>query len=215
MDTVTSCWKTWVNDPAGQGRYDADAPITQEQINHARLCNALTTVCASALRNILLTNVPAPHTAIYQAILANKANLKRLNKDQYQLVFPDPQGLSTGKVEEFDISLLYTIIRNGSSVPAPSNGWANPPADNSKETHLGASVERIRLYRNSISGHSVDGEIGKQEFEDYWAKIDEVLHDIEMLLGNHGYLEDLEKRKDQVITPHEAREYKNRQKVSK
>ncbi|KAL3887758.1 hypothetical protein ACJMK2_000151, partial [Sinanodonta woodiana] len=198
-----------LNNTDGQDKDDIDAPITQEHINHARLCNALTTVCSNALREILLTNVPQPHTDIYQTILANEAKLKKqLNKDQVKLVFPDPQGLTTGKVEEFDTSLLYAIIRNVSSVPAPSNGWGKLPNDNPRDTTLGASVERIRIYRNHISGHSVDGKISQQEFEDYWAKIDEVLHEIEIVIGNHGYLEDLEKRKNQAITPHEANEYR-------
>ncbi|KAL3887654.1 hypothetical protein ACJMK2_000050, partial [Sinanodonta woodiana] len=195
------------NNTDGQDEDDVDAPITQEHINHARLCNALTTVCSNALREILLTNVPPPHTDIYKAILAIEAMLKKqLNKDQVKLVFPDPQGLYTGKVEEFDTSLLYTMIRNVSSVPAPSNGWGKPPNDNPRDTTLGASVERIRIYRNHISGHSVDGKISQPDFEDYWAEIDEVLHEIEIVIGNHDYLEDLEKRKNQVITPHEARE---------
>ncbi|KAL3887700.1 hypothetical protein ACJMK2_000094, partial [Sinanodonta woodiana] len=196
-----------VNNTDGQDEDDVDAPITQEHINHARLCNALTTVCSNAMREILLINVPLPHTDIYKAILANEARLKKqLNKDQVKLVFPDPQGLTTGKVEEFDTSLLYAIIRNVSSVPAPSNGWGKPPNDNPRDTTLGACVERIRIYRNHISGHSVDGKISQQEFEDYWAKIDEVLRDIEIVIGNHGYLEDLKKRTNQAITPHEARE---------
>ncbi|KAL3887772.1 hypothetical protein ACJMK2_000165, partial [Sinanodonta woodiana] len=197
-----------VNNTDGQDEDDVDAPITQEHINHARLCNALTTVCSNSLREILLTNVPMPHTDIYKAILANEARLKKqLNKDQVKLVFPDPQGLTTGKVEEFDTSLLYTIIRNVSLVSAPSNGWGKPPNDNNpRDTTLGASVERIRIYRNHISGHSVDGKISQPDFEDYWAEIDEVLHDIEIVIGNHGYLEDLEKRKNQAITPHEAHE---------
>ncbi|KAL3887769.1 hypothetical protein ACJMK2_000162 [Sinanodonta woodiana] len=196
-----------VNNTDGQDENDVDAPITQEHINHARLCNALTTVCSNALREILTTNVPIPHTDIYKAILANKAKLNKLNKDQVKLVFPDLQGLTTGKVDEFDTTLLYAIIRNVSSVPAPSNGWGKPPNDNNpRDTTLGASVERMRIYRNHISGHSVDGKISQQDFEDYWAEIEEVLRDIVIVIGNHGYLEDLEKRKNQAITPHEAHE---------
>ncbi|KAL3878070.1 hypothetical protein ACJMK2_035703 [Sinanodonta woodiana] len=191
-----------------QDKDDAGAPITQEHVNHARLYYALTTGCSRALRDILLTNVPMPYKDIYNAILANKARLKKLlNKDQVKLVFPDPQGLTTGKVEEFDTSLLYTMIRNVSSVPAPLYGWGKPQNDNNpRDTTLGASVERIQIYRKHISGHFVDGKISRQEFVDYWAKIDEVLREIENVIGNHGYLEDLEKIKNQAITPHEARE---------
>ncbi|KAL3888025.1 hypothetical protein ACJMK2_000408 [Sinanodonta woodiana] len=178
------------NNTDGQDEVDGDAPITQEHINHARLCNALTTVCSSALRKILLINVPKPHTDIYQTILANEAKLKKqLNKDHVKLVFPDPQGLTTGKVEEFDTSLLYAIIRNISSITAPSTKWGKPPVDRPRDTTLGANVERIRLYQNKIA-----------------ANIQDVLCDMESVIGNHGHLKDLEKLKNQVITTHEARE---------
>ncbi|KAK3594832.1 hypothetical protein CHS0354_002883 [Potamilus streckersoni] len=195
-----------------------DYPITQEHINHFRLCNALTTVCADALRVILLTQFPAQHKNICQALLASQTILTKggtkvgkkqkalLNQDQSQRVFPDPKGRYIGAVEQYDITLLYTLIRNVSSVSPPTPGWGSPPTDNPMDTTLGASVERIRLYRNSISGHSADGKISQQQFEDYWNLIGNVLCDIETIIGDHGYQEELEKRRTQVIIPHEARE---------
>ncbi|KAL3889706.1 hypothetical protein ACJMK2_002035 [Sinanodonta woodiana] len=189
---------------------DPDAPITREHMNHARLCVAIVTVCGNAMRDVLSTQVPSPHTAIHQAILANKGKLTSrqgrkplLNYDQTQLVYPDPQGKTTGKVDQFDLSLLYTLIRNISTVPAPVTGWGNDPHDQPRDNSLGASVERIRSYRNQI-GHSMDGKMSQQDFDDYWNKIDAVLDDIEIKLGRQGFRAELEKQNKQVITIYEV-----------
>ncbi|KAL3889748.1 hypothetical protein ACJMK2_002077 [Sinanodonta woodiana] len=189
---------------------DPDAPITREHMNHARLCVAIVTVCGNAMRDVLSTQVPSPHTAIHQAILANKGKLTSrqgrkplLNYDQTQLVYPDPQGKTTGKVDQFDLSLLYTLIRNISTVPSPVTGWGNDPHDQPRDNSLGASVERIRSYRNQI-GHSMDRKMSQQDFDDYWNKIDAVLDDIEIKLGRQGFRAELEKQKKQVITIYEA-----------
>ena len=179
-------------------------------MNHARLCVALVTVCGNAMRDVLSTQVPSPHTDIHQAILANKSKLTSrqgrplLNSDQISLVFPDPQGKTTGKVDQFDLTLLYTLIRNISTVTAPVTGWGNEPQDQPRDNSLGASVERIRSYRNHIIGHSMDGKISQQDFDDYWNKIDAVLDDIELKLGTQGYRAQLEKQKTHVISVHQA-----------
>ncbi|KAL3888572.1 hypothetical protein ACJMK2_000938, partial [Sinanodonta woodiana] len=199
-------YQTWL----AEDGHDPDAPITREHMNHARLCVAIQTVCGNALREVLSTQVPSPHTDIHQAILANKSMLTSrqgrplLNSDQIQLVFPDPHGKTTGKMDQFDLSLLYILIRNISTVPAPVTGWGHAPQDQPRDNSLGASVERIRSYRNHIIGHSMDGKISQQDFDDYWNKIDDVLDDIELELGKHGYKAQLEKQKKQVISVYEA-----------
>ncbi|KAL3888348.1 hypothetical protein ACJMK2_000718, partial [Sinanodonta woodiana] len=191
-------------------RHDPDAPITREHMNHARLCVVMVTVCRNAMRDVLSTHVPAPHTDIQQAILANKVKLTSrqgrplLNSDQMHMVFPDPLGKTTGNVDQFDLSLLYTLIRNISTVPAPVTGWGYEPQDQPRDTSLGASVERIRSYRNNIIGHSMDGKMSQQDFDDNWNKINNVLDDIELKLGRQGYRAQLEKQKTQVISVYEA-----------
>ncbi|KAL3889230.1 hypothetical protein ACJMK2_001577, partial [Sinanodonta woodiana] len=190
---------------------DHGAPIIREHMNHARFCVAIVTVCGNAMRDMLSTQVPSPHTDIHQAILANKGKLTSrqgrkplLNHDQTQLVYPDHQGITTGKVDQFDLSLLYTLIRNISTVPAPVTGWGKDPNDQPRDNNLGASVERINSYRNQIIGHSEDGQISQQYFDNYWSKIDNVLNDIEDKLGRQGYRAQLEKQNKQVTTIYEA-----------
>ena len=187
--------------------YEEETPITQGHINHARVCNALVSVCADALREVLLNQVPAGYHSIYDAISANKqvlTGMRQLRQEQLALIFPDPLDRYTGTVDQFDITLLYALIRNISSVPAPANGWGRPPDDNPRDTSLGANVERIRMCRNKISGHSVDGKLDNQYFEVYWEEIGEMLDDIENAVGDRGFKGALERRKQQVITPQEA-----------
>ncbi|KAK3602248.1 hypothetical protein CHS0354_034484 [Potamilus streckersoni] len=196
---------------------DPDATITHEHMNYARLSIALVTVCGNAMREILLSYVPAPHTSIYQAILANKTNLttktqtKRgqwqnalLSYDQCQVVFPDPWGRYVAAVDQFDITLLYTLIRTISTVPPPMIDWGFDPPFEPRDTSLAASVERIRLYRNHISGHSPHGKISQEDFEDYWHKIEAVIHDIEHVIGVKVFSVELDKQRRRVISIYEA-----------
>ncbi|KAK3581600.1 hypothetical protein CHS0354_020019 [Potamilus streckersoni] len=167
-------------------------------MNHARLNVALVTVCGKAMRDVLLENVETPYNDIYQAILAKKCKLiptrgrSVLNQHQIQLVYPDhPNGQQTGTVDRFDLSLLYTLIRNVSTVPEPTTFWGNDLQEQPTDSSLGASVQRIRSYRNLISGHSPDATLKQEEFENYWFKFDAVLRDIENALGRQVYCSDL------------------------
>ncbi|KAL3889249.1 hypothetical protein ACJMK2_001596 [Sinanodonta woodiana] len=197
--------------------HDSDAPIMPEHMNHARLYVALVTVCTNALREILLIHVPEPHTNIYQAIRAKKADLTKktqhrrgqwhnalLLPDQCHVVFQNPFGRYVASVDQFDISLLYILIRHVSTVSASVMDWGNDPIEHPfRDRCLGASVERIRIYRNKIS-HSMDGKITQHDFDDYWNKIDAVLDDIEQSLGIQGFRAQIEKQRRQVISIYET-----------
>lgn len=59
-----------------------------------------------------------------------------------------------GKIyEDFEISLLYTILRNICIIPEHKNGWGDVPLPIDKS--VSANIERIRLKRNEY-GHSTD-----------------------------------------------------------
>ncbi|KAL3888643.1 hypothetical protein ACJMK2_001008 [Sinanodonta woodiana] len=198
--------------------HDSDAPISPEHMNHARIYVALVTVCTRALRDILLSHVPYPYKGIYKAIWAKKADLTKkiqtrrgqwqnalLLPDQCQVVFPDPRGRYVASVDQFDITLLYILIRNVSTVSASVMGWGMDPLEEPfRDKCLGASVERIRSYRNQI-GHSMDGKMSQQDFDSYWNKIYAVLADIEQDIGREGYYRaHLDTQKRQVISVYEA-----------
>ena len=69
-------------------------------------------------------------------------------------------------------------------------------------------MERIRICRNCVSGHSMDGRLDNQTFEDYWKDIYMIMNDIEQSLGIKGYQDALAKRKDQILSPKEAKSIK-------
>ncbi|KAL3888478.1 hypothetical protein ACJMK2_000845, partial [Sinanodonta woodiana] len=194
----------------GEKGHDPGAPITPEHMNYARVGVALITVCGNALRKILQSNFPVPYADIYQVILVNRHKLTQrpgrplLNRDQILLLFPDPHGNEVGKLDQFDISLLYILIRNISTVPEPITGWNMDPCDHPRDASLGASVERIRSYRNRITGHSADGMISGQTLEEYWDKFEAVICDIEAELGTPVCSQQLEKQRRQVISIYEA-----------
>ena len=184
-----------------------DAPITQGHLNHARVCNALVTVCADGLRDILRSQIPTGCQDFYQLLKAKKPVLtvmRNLRQEQLDILFPDPRGRYTGTVDQFDITLLYTLIRNISTVPPPVTGWGKAPVDNPRDTSLSAATERIRICRNCVSGHSMDGRLDDQSFEHYWKDICTIMDDIEQALGAKGYQNALKKRKDQILSPAEA-----------
>ena len=196
------------NKPASACNINSDpfhlkSPFNQEHINHARIANVLMTVCADALRDILLCQVPAGYSNIYAAIIGHKqllTGMKKLKQDQLALLFPDQQMNSTGTVDQFDISLLYTLIRNVSTVYQPVTGWGCVPLDHPWDDSIGANVERIRLIRNVVSGHSVDGKLDDVKFEYYWNRINTTIASIETSIGSRGYIEALQKHKNQPVT---------------
>ena len=71
-----------------------NAPITQEHLNHTRICNAVVTVCADALREILLTQMPPGYPDFHQLLLAKEAALRGMRQfrpEQISILYPDPQ----------------------------------------------------------------------------------------------------------------------------
>ena len=131
--------------------------------------------------------------------------MKNLRQEQIDILdIPDPRGRYTGTVDQVDITLLYTLIRNISSVPTPVTGWGKAPVDNPRDISLGAALEGIRIFRNCVSGHSMDGRLDDHTFEHNWNDICSIMKDIEQSLGSKGYRDALNKRKDQILSPMEA-----------
>ena len=98
----------------------SDAPISQDHLNHARVCNALVTVCAEGLRNILLNKIPPGYSDFYQLLLARKSALtamRQLRQEQNDIMFPDPRVRYSVRCHT-----VVLLIRTISSVPHPVTG---------------------------------------------------------------------------------------------
>ena len=80
-----------------------------------------------------------------------------------------------GKSEDFDITLLFRLLRSICNLTPPSTGWDAPPVitDHSVIT---ADIARVKYYRNSVYGHVNQGmTITDDEFPTLWQEISEAL----------------------------------------
>ena len=92
-----------------------------------------------------------------------------INKSQWDKLYP---AVDTPASKNFDISLLYVLLRSVCGLPSPASGWGTKPspADHSVE----GAVEMIHWYRNNC-GHALMVEIDASSFESSWAEISEAI----------------------------------------
>ena len=111
-------------------------------------------------------------------ILKNPATEKllraaKLTKPQWDCLYPSP-GVY-GKSEEFDVTLLFRLLRTICNLIPPTTGWDALPA--SKDHSLSADLARIKYYRNSVYGHVKQNMEIRSGFEflSLWGDISEAL----------------------------------------
>ena len=92
----------------------------------------------------------------------------RLTPPQWDSLYPAP-GLC-GKSSDFDITLLFCLLRQICNLPKPPLGWHKLPA--AADQTRSADLARVKFYRNTVYGH-VSGamEISDDQFNDLWAEI--------------------------------------------
>ena len=105
---------------------------------------------------------------------ATKKLLKaaKLTKPQFDCLYPSP-GMY-GKSTDFDITLLFRLLRTICGLTPPVTGWDVLPG--STDDSLEADLARIKYYRNSLYGHVNENmEISDYEFSVHWREISEAL----------------------------------------
>ncbi|XP_062604103.1 probable serine/threonine-protein kinase pats1 [Saccostrea cucullata] len=88
----------------------------------------------------------------------------RLNDGQCAKLFPADK--SNPSSEKFDVTMMYTMLRNRyPRLQAPTKGWGRTP--DTSDIRLTDDVERIRIYRNEI-GHATEAtsKLEKKELEE-------------------------------------------------
>ena len=153
---------------------------SKEDRNGTTVQSALQKPCASLLQEVLRQYIP--ETDMHR-VLNNPANKqlmeRRLSKEQKSILYPQT-GVFNGSYADFDVSLLYRLIRNLTRIHDHKTGWGNEPdiTDNS----IAANIERIRLLRNKYYAHSSPSHLPDTEFEKVWKKIISCIHEIEKTL---------------------------------
>ena len=158
----------------------APSPLTSsiEETNGNKLRRLLIDGGTTVLRNTFDYHHPPANLIAdlsSKRIHSTLTKLRRKNilKDsQWDKLFPPPGGGPPNSID-FDITLLFLLLRNICGLSPPLSGWDKlPPAsDNSRE----ANLARIKYYRNELYGHVATTGIPTPVFDVKWYEVSSVL----------------------------------------
>ena len=120
---------------------------TKEDRNVMIVRHALEKPCTNLLQEVLRQHVPEKDMHMLLNDPAKKRKmipfLRKLKQED--TLYPQT-GVFSGSYSDFDLSLLYVLIRNLTGIPGHNTGWGNQPdiTDNS----TAANIERIRILKN-------------------------------------------------------------------
>ena len=162
---------------------------TKEERHFTTVRLALDKPCTTLLQEVLRQHVPEKD--IYK--LLNDPVKKRmimpfLRKLKQECTLYPQTGVFNGSYADFDVSLLYVLIRNLTRIPDHNTGWGNDPdiTDNS----IAANVERIRLLRNKYA-HGSTSQLTDKELKKEWKNIISCIQGIEKTFpGNNTTFQD-------------------------
>ena len=147
---------------------------TRGKENFQRISRLLISGGTALLREIFdlicpPSNLPTTlkHPATEKQLISAK-----LTKPQWDCLYPSP-GVY-GKSADFDVTLLFRLLRTICNLIPPATGWDALPT--STEYSLAADLVRIKYYRNTLYGHvNQNMEITDDEFLSLWQDLSEAL----------------------------------------
>lgn len=110
---------------------------------------------------------------------------------------------------DFDVTLLYTLIRNLCPSLTPTQGWGIAPR--TIDTSIGDDIERLRLFRNNCFAHADSTEIPDAEFENLWKDVKSTFKRIDKFtktLGKTNYEQELNAIESCRFQSNDLKEYK-------
>ena len=162
---------------------------TKEERHFTTVRLALDKPCTKLLQEVLRQHVPEKD--IYK--LLNDPVKKRkimpfVRKLKQESTLYPQTGIFSGTYADFDLSLLYVLIRNLTGIPDHNTGWGNDPDIN--DNSIAAYVERIRLLRNKYA-HGSTSQLTDNEFKKEWKYIISCIQGIEKTFpGNNTTFQD-------------------------
>lgn len=139
--------------------------LTDDRRNFHCVTVASVALIPPVLRDILTSHIQPVN--LYNQIKLNNLNLR---KEQQAICFiPPASGVPDYKT--FDVTLLYTLIRNLCHLPCPAQGWGNPEGPEATDTQISDDIERLRLFRNKYYAHRISANISDNEFKEIWGNL--------------------------------------------
>ena len=179
---------------------------TKQKSNFQRLTRLLMRGGAVLLREIFDSihspaNLP---TTLSDPLVERQLRRARLTIPERNCLNPSP-GVY-GKSSDFDISLIFKLLRTICNLTPPPTGWDSLPND--FDYSLEADLVRIKYYRNEVHAHSKNLEIPDEQFLDLWGKISDSLLRIAANLSpekQSNWKDAIEKFLRDPLTPEEER----------
>ena len=149
-----------------------------EKTNGNKLSRLLIDGGTTVLRNIFDSHHPPANLAAnlssrhIHSILTRLRHRNILNGVQWDKLFPPPGGGPPNSIN-FDITLLFLLLRNICGLHPPLSGWDRMPPVS--DTSFEANLARIKYYRNELYGHVTTTGIQTSVFNVKWREISSVL----------------------------------------
>ena len=147
---------------------------TRGKENFQRLSRLLISGGTTLLREIFDQRCPPGSfpTILKNPVTEKQLKAAKLTKPQWDCLYPSP-GVY-GKSADFDVTLLFKLLRTICNLIPPATGWDALPT--STDHSLAADLVRIKYYRNSVFAHvNQNMEITDDQFPVLWQDIREVL----------------------------------------
>ncbi|XP_062602960.1 uncharacterized protein LOC134264710 [Saccostrea cucullata] len=107
----------------------------------------------------------------------------KLRPEQLRLCSLSPPQIPN--YDQFDVSLLYTLIRNLCPNLKPTKGWGKMPE--STDTKIGDDIERLRIFRNDMFAHVESSEVPDPVFLQRWNDLKGNIHRAQKFVTLLGY----------------------------
>lgn len=147
---------------------------TRETTNLARIVRIILGPCTDVLCAVLTKEIqPSTLKQNVKTFVANHRN-PIITQKQQQLI-------DAGNYSDFDISLLYLLLRNVCSIQPHTNQWGKVPRQ--EDRGLSANIERIRVIRNEYYGYFTEFSISDADFEHKWKTIFQIVRELECYVG--------------------------------
>ena len=179
---------------------------SKESTNYMRLCQLIVTICTDVLRYVLDKYIPPSNLQSTLNIHKGLLTGCHLSKQQKAILFPRGPTPTVVSSKDFDISLLYTLLRNITGIPPHSKGWGNNPTTG--DTSLSACIETIRITRNNLNGHNLTGKICDSDFNDVWSTLKLAVTEIETsVLSGTSFVQDIGELHTAEMDPVTSQQY--------
>lgn len=149
---------------------------TRKTTNRARLERIIFGPCRDILCDLLIKEINPSNLPLRVNNFIRNLTTKKspFTKEQDILI-------QSGNYKDFDITLLYTLLRNICSFAPHTNQWGKKP--NSGDKSVSANIERIRLVRNE-HGHNSEISLSDVDFTSIFNHIFDTVSELERYLGN-------------------------------